>query len=265
MKKVSLLLLFAFALGSLTFGQLGTASATYNTGDIETDKNFNYYSGYQFSDCPGLLTVTLPADALILYTDVSYDMTSEAPSDISRQKSHFRCVSTGGINEASHTSGPYIYTPGTESYSRTGLDIANGVVGGGNIDFELHAGANHYINYCSVDSIKVDNNTWTITITYIPPGYPTQALNPTPADGGLYVGLDDDLTWDFGADTDTYDVYFGSDNPPTTLYTGGTAGATGTFDPGTMNETETYYWQVVSSNTNGYTDGPVWSFTTLCG
>ncbi len=44
-----------------------------------------------------------------------------------------------------------------------------------------------------------------------------------------------------------------------------TAGASGTFDPGTMNETETYYWQVVSRNTNGYTDGPVWSFTTVCG
>ena len=265
-KKAILLLLFAFALSGMTYAQLGTATVTYNSGDIETDKYFTYYSGTQSSMCPGLLTVTIPVDAIILSTDVAYDMTSDENSALNRQRSHFRCVSPGGINEATMTNGPSIYTPGTESYSRTGLDIANGVVGGGDIEFELHAGATHYVQYCSIDSVKVDNNTWTVTITYIPSGFPMQALNPTPADGGLYVGLDDDLSWDFGADTDNYDVYFGTDNPPTTLWVdNGVAGATGTFDPGTMNDTETYFWQVVSRNANGYTSGPVWSFTTQCG
>ncbi len=265
MKKVSLLLLFAFALGSISFGQLGTATVTYNLGDIETDKYFTFYSGTQSSMCPGLMTVTLPVDALILSTEVSYDMTADANSAVYRQRSHFRCVSPGGTNEASMTNGPSIYTPGTASYSRT-VDIANGVVGGGDIEFELHAGATHYVNYCSIDSVKVDNNTWTVTITYIPAGYPSQSLNPTPADGGIYVGLDDDLSWDFGANTDNYDVYFGTDNPPTTKVVDfASAGVSGTFDPGTMNETETYYWQVISHNTNGFTDGPVWSFTTVCG
>ncbi len=68
-------------------------------------------------------------------------MTSDENSEVWKQKSHFRCVSPGGTNEPSHTSGPSIYDPGTQSYSRTGLDIANGVVGGGDINFELHAGA----------------------------------------------------------------------------------------------------------------------------
>ncbi len=221
--------------------------------------------GTQSSNCPGMMTVTIPVGATILSTDVAYDMTSDANSAVYRQRSQFRCVSPGGTSEASLTNGPSIYVPGSASYART-VDIANGVVGGGNIDFELHAGATHYVNYCSIDSVKVDNNTWTVTITYIPTGYPTQALNPTPADGGIYVGIEDDLTWDFGADTDTYDVYFGTDNPPTTKWVdNATAGANGTFDPGTMNETETYYWQVVSRNANGYTDGPVWSYTTVCG
>ena len=100
MKKVSLLVLFAFVLGSLSYGQLGIASATYTDGDIETDKYFNYYSGTQFSNCPGLLTVTLPTDALILSTDVSYDMTSDENSAVYKQKSQLRCVSPGGTNEA---------------------------------------------------------------------------------------------------------------------------------------------------------------------
>lgn len=267
MKKVSLLLLFAFAFASISFGQLGTTSVTYTDGDIETDKYFSYYSGTQSSMCPGLMTVSIPVDATILYTEVSYDMTSDdSPgSYLARQRSHFRCVSPGGINEASITNGPSVYDPGTHSYSRT-VDIANGVVGGGDVMFELHAGATFYRHHCSTDSVKVDNNTWTVTITYIPAGFPAQALNPDPVDGGLYVGLDDDLSWDFGADTDNYDVYFGTDNPPTTKFVDNeVAGASGTFDPGTMDETQTYYWYVDSRNINGFTSGPVWSFTTICG
>jgi hypothetical protein len=262
-KKAILLLVFAIAMSVTTFAQLGTATVTHTSGDIETDKYF--YSTSGSSTCPGLMTVTLPTDALILYTDVSYDMTSNMGSTMNKQKSQLRCVTSGGTNETSITSGPSIYTEGTHSYSRT-VDIANGIVGGGDIEFELHAGVTHYKHYCSTDSAKVDNNTWTITITYIPAGFPMQALNPNPTDGGLSVGLDDDLTWDFGANTDTYDIYFGTDNPPMTkLVDNAVAGATGTFDPGTMNETETYYWQVVSRNANGYTSGPVWSYTTVCG
>jgi len=266
MKKVSLLLLFAFVFVGISKAQLGTTTVTYDLGDIETDKNFNWYSGTQSSDCPGVMTVTIPTGATILSTDVSYDMTSVAPSNINRQRSHFRCVSPGGLHEAEMYQGGYDYNPGTKSYSRTGLDIANGVTGGGDIVYELHGGANHYVNYCSIDSIKIDNNTWTITITYIPAGYPEQAINPDPVDGGLYFGLDDDLIWDFGANTDSYDVYFGTENPPMTKVVDNlTAGASGTYDPGTLNTTETYYWKVVSRNANGYTDGPVWSFTTVCG
>ncbi|MEZ5082116.1 MAG: carboxypeptidase-like regulatory domain-containing protein [Bacteroidales bacterium] len=258
-------LLIAFAISGIAFGQLGTATATYNSGDIETDKYFTYYNGTQSSTCPGLMTVTIPSGATILSTDVSYDMTSDANSAVYRQRSHFRCVSPGGMPEATMTNGPSIYVPGTASYSRT-VNIANGVIGGGDINFELHAGVTHYKHYCSTDSAKVDNNTWTITITYIPPGYPELVVNPDPTNGGLYVGLNDDVTWDFGANTENYDVYFGTDNPPTTMVVDfATAGASGSYDPGTMNETETYYWQIVSHNANGYTEGPVWNFTTQCG
>ncbi len=265
MKRVSLLFLFALAFASFSFGQLGTASVTYTDGDIETDKYFYSYYGTQFSTCPGSMTVTIPVDAIILQTDVSYDMTSDENSNLSKQRSHFRCVSPGGINEAEMTKGPNVYVPGTQSYSRT-VDLANGVVGGGDIMFELHAGASYYRHHCSTDSVKVDNNTWTVSITYIPAGYPAQALNPNPADEGLYVGIDDDLNWDFGIDTESYDVYFGIDNPPTTMLVNNeVAGASGTFDPGTMDETQTYYWYVDSRNANGYTSSPVWSFTTVCG
>ncbi|MEZ5197284.1 MAG: hypothetical protein R2764_13050 [Bacteroidales bacterium] len=47
--------------------------------------------------------------------------------------------------------------------------------------------------------------------------------------------LDTDLTWNFGSNTDTYDVYFGTDNPPTTMVVSNavSGGPTGSYDPGT--------------------------------
>ena len=212
---------------------MGTATATYNSGDIPTDKDFTYYSGTQSSDCPGQLSVNIPIGATILSVDVSYDMTSDdSPgSYVARQRSHFRCVSPGGLPEPAMTNAPYYYDPGTHSYNRTGLEIANGVTGGGEIQFELHAGATFYKNHCSIDSVTVDNNTWTVSVTYIPAGYPALAFNPVPDNGEAYVGLEDDLTWEFGENTETYDVFFGTDNPPTTkLVENEVAVATGTFE-----------------------------------
>lgn len=266
MKRANLLLIFAVFLSGITFGQLGTATATYNLGDIETDKNFSYYSGTQSSDCPGQMSVNIPEGSTILSVDVAYDMTSDENSAVNKQRSHFRCVSPGGTAEASMTNGPSIYVPGTASYERLGLDIANGVVGGGDIQFELHAGATYYKDYCSTDSVKADNNTWTISITYIPPGYPSKAFNPVPENGAGYIATDVDLTWEFGTDTETYDLYFGTDNPPMTkVVENATAGDFGSYDPGMLDLTTTYYWQIVSKNSNGYTEGDVWEFTTVCG
>ena len=66
MKKVSLLVLFAFAFGSLSFGQVGTVSATYTVEDIPVDDDFGYPN--DFSICPGLLNVPVPNGATIIST-----------------------------------------------------------------------------------------------------------------------------------------------------------------------------------------------------
>ncbi|PIY49409.1 MAG: hypothetical protein COZ05_00480, partial [Armatimonadetes bacterium CG_4_10_14_3_um_filter_59_10] len=61
----------------------------------------------------------------------------------------------------------------------------------------------------------------------------------------------------------TYDVYFGTTNPPTTRIASDlTAPA---FDPGVLAEQTTFHWQVVAKTSGGETPGPVWSFTTLGG
>ncbi|MDD2331231.1 MAG: choice-of-anchor D domain-containing protein, partial [Candidatus Cloacimonetes bacterium] len=93
---------------------------------------------------------------------------------------------------------------------------------------------------------------------------PNPAFAPTPADGSLYVTIDQALSWASGGGSPVdYDVYFGiTDPPPFLLNQAGT-----TYDPGELLYDQTYYWKIDPRNDNGYASDTntldVWSFTTL--
>ena len=89
------------------------------------------------------------------------------------------------------------------------------------------------------------------------PGTPS---NPSPADLAVDVLVDADLSWTNGDNTDTIDLYFDTVNPPVTKVIDNTLATS--YDPGTMVNSTTYYWQVVCKNDFGDTEGSVWSFTT---
>ena len=98
-----------------------------------------------------------------------------------------------------------------------------------------------------------------------PPNIPSK---PSPGNGVNGIGLDDDLSWTGGdpdvGDTVTYDVYFGTINPPTTKVSTAQSGTS--YNPGTMGYSTTYYWKIVASDTHGAsTSSQVWSFTTTSG
>jgi hypothetical protein len=59
----------------------------------------------------------------------------------------------------------------------------------------------------------------------------------------------------------TYDVYFGTTNPPP-LRASAVVGTN--FDPGSLTSTTLYYWRLVAHNCCGQTTGPVWRVTTVC-
>ena len=105
-----------------------------------------------------------------------------------------------------------------------------------------------------------------IVVTYFVPGAPLPANNPYPPHNSLGVDVEADLSWGFGDDTETYDLYFDTEFPPVNkVVDNDAAGATGAYDPGTMEFTTTYYWQVISRNTAELeTPGPIWKFTTAC-
>lgn len=95
------------------------------------------------------------------------------------------------------------------------------------------------------------------------PGLPT---NPTPSNNAPEQSVNVDISWtcsDPDNDPLTFDVYFGTDNPPS-LATANQSEFT--YNPGTLTQNTQYYWKIVARDDQGnQTEGPVWTFTTTAG
>lgn len=173
---------------------LGSVTATYNSGDIPTDNEFTALPGS--SSCPGNLSVNIPANVYITAVDVSYSMTASHYGYMADQRSQLICISPGGISESLLAIG-YGNATGTYFYERTGLDIANNVTGGGIIQFELHTGRTwSSIDYsgCQTYNNKVDDGTWTITVHYSLVEVPVTGITLNPADLNLLINTTSQLT-----------------------------------------------------------------------
>ena len=127
----------------------------------------------------------------------------------------------------------------------------------------MNFGTTYYWQIVAFDTFGATTNgpIWSFT-TYgnNPPYVPS---NPDPPDGATDVDLEADISWTGGdpdGDDVTYDIYFGSANPPPLkewdyIDT--------TYDPGTLVLNTQYYWKIVSEDEHGLTtDGPLWTFTT---
>lgn len=95
-------------------------------------------------------------------------------------------------------------------------------------------------------------------------------VNPTPANNSYKGLIDTDLEFIIGDNTDTYDVYFGTDNPPTNIIVADApVSAPGTFDcnpadiSGDLLDSHTrYYWKVIAKNASTTAESQVWTFLT---
>ncbi|WP_449401569.1 T9SS type A sorting domain-containing protein [Chryseobacterium wanjuense] len=142
----------------------GQISTTYNLGDISTQFDDTGVTTTSTTNCAGTLTVNIPAGYKIASTSVSYKMSTQSNGWMSEQRSLLVC-STNGNTEASVTSGSGS-TTGTYSYNRTGLTLANDLTGA--VNFELRAWRTYGGSDCSLDYNKVDNDTFTVTVTLQP-------------------------------------------------------------------------------------------------
>lgn len=143
-----------------TTGQMDT---TYNAGDIDTEYSFEP-AITDIPECPGSLTVNIPAGFQIASTDVSYTMTTASNGWMSEQRTLLVCT-TNNTSEGEITSGVG-GTTGTYPYNRTGLSIANGLTGA--VNFDLRAWRVYGGSGCNAEYNRVNNNTFKITVTLTP-------------------------------------------------------------------------------------------------
>jgi hypothetical protein len=110
--------------------------------------------------------------------------------------------------------------------------------------------------YWRVVAVNADGETpgplWEF-VTENPPDVPTAE---SPSDTAINVPVTHTLTWTAAAAT-SYDVYFGTTNPPP-LVSSGQAGAS--YDPD-IKFGGAYYWKIVAINSEASVAGPVWSFS----
>ena len=88
--------------------------------------------------------------------------------------------------------------------------------------------------------------------------------SPNPVNATVDVTQSPTLTWTPGVFTDTYEVYFGSDETSLELKKSGNLGEE-SFEPGELEWNTTYYWRIDeanSANADSPWTGPLWSFTT---
>lgn len=93
---------------------------------------------------------------------------------------------------------------------------------------------------------------------------PSAPSTPSPESGSINQPSNTTLTWacsDPENDPLTYDIYFGTENPPSLVATAQTGT---TYNPGSLVYTTAYFWKIIAHDDHGNTtESPVWNFTTM--
>ncbi len=146
-----------------------SASATYSAGAASSEYVASPTTATN-SSCPIPLSVTIPSGAVITGVNVAYSVTTANAQYMNENYSYLQCTSTGGVKESAISQGVG-GTTGTYAYTRNNLSIANGVTGGGTVNFNLHLFRVYGGSGCNTTYSQVNNNTFTITVNY--------SINPT--------------------------------------------------------------------------------------
>ena len=87
---------------------------------------------------------------------------------------------------------------------------------------------------------------------------PMAATLTSPANRATGQPLSANLVWGASTNATSYDVYFGTSNPPPMV----TNTTSTTFTPSTLAVGTQYFWEIVARNSLGTTASAIWSFTT---
>lgn len=243
--------------------QLTADSATAVNAVGVQDVNFIPNNSSQAS-CASTLSVNIPAGNWVYGVDVYYTIntvggfTGMSPAGI---YSYLECVTTAASEPQVYTG--TVFTNGaSESLSRTNLNLANGPIPGGSLDFKLHAfDIAFFSTGCDTADAKIQAGTFKVVVHHAPA--PT-CLKPTNLDVDWVMHNRAALSWTSGG-ASNWQVSYG---PP------GTSAAAGTLvnansNPFVLtglspNTTYEYYVRDSCGPANvSLWEGP-FSFSTIC-
>ncbi len=118
------------------------------------------------------------------------------------------------------------------------------------------AGKNNDYGSGRVDAYEAVNSI------FIDPVPPNPAWNPNPENTSHYASTATDLYWSNGGGAVSYDVFFGTDNPPSNILNGEHVTSSSFTSLLPLDFSTEYFWKVNATNDYGTTEGSVWSFTT---
>jgi uncharacterized protein (TIGR02145 family) len=184
---------------------------------------------------------------------------------------HWASPNTGADNTSGFTAlpGGYRYTEGGGGFDGLGIldDLWSSTH---NLQYQTNAFNRHLYSF----------NT-TVFRNFLPKGYglsvrcirdespqtnlsPSIPFDPQPADGATDNVINPSMSWsctDPENDPLTFDVYFGTENPPAMV---ATAQIEVTFSPGLLAYSTAYYWKIVAHDNHGNSaESPVWTFTSI--
>lgn len=94
---------------------------------------------------------------------------------------------------------------------------------------------------------------------------PATPTNPIPADNATRVSVGTTLSWTLGANTTSYDLYFGTSQQSMALVVSNapaTAGTNTYTPPALLQDSLKHYWKVVAKNGSQQESSPIWKFKT---
>lgn len=123
--------------------------------------------------------------------------------------------------------------------------------------------SDYYIAFEATDGYGYGVVIDEVKITGVDPNAPGELTNASPAGNEDSIALSGALTWDFGANSETYDVWFGEKGNMSEVVSGATvSGGSGSYSYSGLGSEKEYEWQIIVHNSAKATrNGPVWSFT----
>lgn len=141
-----------------------------------------------------------------------------------------------------------------ENYSNSNIYTASSAVAGKTLFVSIDT------NIADEGYAQLDNFELSVIAGEPGPALPGEASSPSPSNGAKNVSRTPTLAWTAGSDTDSHDVYFGTDAGNLTFQGNQTSTS---FNPaGTLAKRTNYYWRIDEVNAEGTTTGTVWTFKT---